>query len=320
MIISIIILLLLPSSSFKYSLQVHNAIVVSCRSRLYINNKNVETYYGADNNITDYKKLTRSLSSLFDESFIQSYGRNVYTPLPPMIHHIYVTEKQSSNSNIVDFIVSQTSLPKFYVEELLHIGAVYLSLPSPPNTTNHGGLKSAKTLPHTVASVTQRQNNIKSNFKLSTKSLLNVNSEVPSLSMKFKPKRVEKGNIRLPINSYLRVHIFPRRHLAIYKIKNWSDYILSTQNNKGNYNVTGKINQKDSTISEMKHNIDNIHSKGSQSIVFVNKQGGIPTLETVDNRIENLRYQVSCYLKKELYCLGRLDTCTSGIVGKHYRS
>lgn len=53
----------------------------------------------------------------------------------------------------------------------------------------------------------------------------------------------------------------------------------------------------------------------SSNVIYINKPSGVPVVPGVDNKIENLEYQIrrlDSGLYKQLYALGRLDSCTSG--------
>lgn len=99
-----------------------------------------------------------------------------------------------------------------------------------------------------------------------------------------KAKRLEVSTnseiIKVTKDSYFRVHVNPRRN-----------YIA---------NIDFKA-----CVAAVANNV-----------IYINKPSGIPVVPGVDNKIENLEYQIRQLdnnLHKQLYALGRLDSCTSGI-------
>jgi hypothetical protein len=87
----------------------------------------------------------------------------------------------------------------------------------------------------------------------------------------------------IPVGTYCRVHVNPRRYPDVYK---YSNQQILQQHVLHNYN---------------------------DFIVFDKPRGSIPTSSTVDNNRENIVSMMeSCLNVKQLYVTGRLDACTSG--------
>ena len=78
-------------------------------------------------------------------------------------------------------------------------------------------------------------------------------------------------------------------------------------------------------VNPRRNNVANIDFKAcvvtvSNNVIYINKPSGVPVGPGVDNKIENLEYQIKQLddsLYKQLYALGRLDSCTSGIILSH---
>lgn len=85
---------------------------------------------------------------------------------------------------------------------------------------------------------------------------------------------------RIVPNTYIRVHVNPRRYPDVYKYNNYKEFILFDC---------------------------------PDYIVISKPTGSIPTSATVDNQKENILEIYTSLLKaKELFVVGRLDACTSG--------
>ncbi len=100
-----------------------------------------------------------------------------------------------------------------------------------------------------------------------------------------KAKRLEVSHdndiIKVTKDSYFRVHVNPRR------------------------NYIANIDFQACVVTVL------------NNVIYINKPSGIPVVPGVDNKIENLEYQISqldTNLYKQLYALGRLDSCTSGSI------
>ena len=205
--------------------------------------------------IRDPGQILNSVVSLFS---CETYCPNPELPMPnslfppsnrnypPLIHHI---RAEKSWNSIVDCIVGECdNLNARFAQDLISFGSVYLSVPD-------------------------------------AKSVL-INSQ-GSPGKRFEGMsrviRVVNPNRRVPIGSYCRVHVNPRRYPLSYSV-DWSKRIYT--NNFTDY-------------------------------IFVNKISGVPTVPTVDNLRENVLNQVERAMKlndSSLFVTSRIDACTSGIL------
>lgn len=169
--------------------------------------------------------------------------------LPPLIHHI---KSKYGGRNIEEVILGETKLSKSYVRELLHFGAVYLSVPDKRSKLSRPEGSSGR------------------------------RDEGMSKCERFEPSTLTL-QAAVPPGSYIRVHVNPRRYPLVYSIPDWKTRIL------------------------------NVHL--DQDMIFVDKPVGVPTVAGVDNKVENLQYQIqSLFPQCRLHVLGRLDACSSGVV------
>jgi 16S rRNA U516 pseudouridylate synthase RsuA-like enzyme len=88
------------------------------------------------------------------------------------------------------------------------------------------------------------------------------------------------SDIQIPPGGYVRVHVNPRRFPLVRNI-DWQA---------------------------------RLYTSITPYFVVVNKPPGVPTIGTVDNKIENLQYQIERYLDENLYTTTRLDACTAGLL------
>lgn len=189
------------------------------------------------------------------------YHKSLYPcpirPYPPLIYHIK-TDKEFNS--IHDVIKDETKLPSPLINELIAFGAIYFALPAIGVTISKPG-----------GSPSRRFENMSRVIRL-------VISDAKGESQ------------ALPIGTYVRVHVNPRRYPIFYQYSevDWLNRILPTDRT---------------------------------DLLFVEKPAGVPCLSTVDNGVENLEsIMTKVYAAKigkdacTLYNLGRLDACTEGVV------
>lgn len=120
---------------------------------------------------------------------------------PPLIHHIRNT---CGLTTLLQLIIDETGLPKNYVSELISFGAVYLSVP-------HNGRK-IKT-PSTASTIS---------VKSQTFRRPEIGDDaLNQTELMTRASRVMKENASVPLGSYCRVHVNPRRHRAAIDGVDW---------------------------------------------------------------------------------------------------
>ena len=187
--------------------------------------------------------------------------------LPPYVYHI---KCEKVYNNIEECINHETKLELSYIKELLSFGAVYIS-----SSSSSAAAKKKKK----VHSDNKHSDNKQSIVK------------VDRYFNNSKTKKIDIG-------TYIRVHVNPRRHTAVYeKSINWKSLI----------HIQEPIANKESL------NLSN-NTLNMTDLIIVDKPANVPHVPTVDNYIENLWYQVMLFLKttNDIYITSRLDTCTSG--------
>eukprot|EP00607_Mallomonas_marina_P000001 CAMPEP_0182438628 /NCGR_PEP_ID=MMETSP1167-20130531/85904_1 /TAXON_ID=2988 /ORGANISM="Mallomonas Sp, Strain CCMP3275" /LENGTH=581 /DNA_ID=CAMNT_0024632077 /DNA_START=607 /DNA_END=2349 /DNA_ORIENTATION=- len=86
-------------------------------------------------------------------------------------------------------------------------------------------------------------------------------------------------SLPVPSGSYCRIHVNPKRYPAAPRM-DWSSLLLLS----------------------------------SSSLVVLDKPAGVPVSPSTDNLRENVQFQVSELMEREMWVTGRLDVCTSGVV------
>ena len=111
-----------------------------------------------------------------------------------------------------------------------------------------------------------------------------INFGAVYLQVEAKIQRMNKIFKKIPIQTYCRVHVNPRRYADIYR---YTD-----------------VDWKQSILAQ------------SQQVLVVSKpQGCIPSCPTVDNDKENVLSKMKTLLGlQDIHGVGRLDACTSGML------
>ncbi|KAG0587660.1 hypothetical protein KC19_2G181400 [Ceratodon purpureus] len=183
--------------------------------------------------------------------------------LPPRVEHLLIEK----NGNIVDIICEELSLPPLYVADLIRFGAVFYALecPTPPPSATPEQLE-----------LYNRVLKLRSSRKQERLSL-----KGKTLREAQKVHRITTPSEYVESETYLRVHVHPKRFPRVYEV-DWKSRIIAE----------------------------------TDAFVVVDKPAGVSVGGTVDNLEEMCATHVSraLKLKKPLILTHQIDTCTEGCV------
>ncbi|CAH9116065.1 unnamed protein product [Cuscuta epithymum] len=190
--------------------------------------------------------------------------------LPPRVEHLVVMKE----CTVLEYISETLDLPRLYVTDLIHFGAVYYALvcPKPPPTATSEQTKLYEEV--TAPSVLKKRESVKGKtFREAQKTF-----------------RISSANHILEAGTYLRVHVHPKRFPRCYEI-DWKSRIIAVTES---YVVLDK--PAGTSVGGTTDNIE------ESCATFATRALGLPTTLLTTHQIDNCTEGCVVLARMKEYC------------------